>query len=139
MAINMTTDDLVGLRLEFTNLQSPLNQSPIALTIGFNCEAQRSTKQVSIGCHPSGQLDASPPQEQTDPPLLLVSDSDTNSCLLDVHRRFVKSPLAPNVRTRRNREGTVFGNNRYGRSGKPRCDKCRQRKTKVRASRYLLD
>jgi len=35
------------------------------------------------------------------------------------------------ARTRRNREGTIFGNNRVGRRGKPACEACRKRKSKV--------
>jgi hypothetical protein len=34
-------------------------------------------------------------------------------------------------RTRRNREGTKYGNNRFGRKGKPACEHCRRRRRKV--------
>ena len=138
MANSTITGDLLGLFLEFTGLQSPLNQSLIAPTTGFNCEGQWSTRQVSMDSHPSAQLDASALQEQTNPPLLSVPESDINPCLLDGTRRFVSSPLAPNVRKHHSREDAILGNNRYGRSGKPRCDKCRQRKTKVMASKFLV-
>ena len=138
MANIMTTDNLVELCLEFTSLQSSFNQSPIALTIDFKHQAERPITQGSMDCHPVAQLDASPRQTQTNLPLLSESDNDINPGHLDSRRRFVNSPLAPNARMRRNREGTIFGNNRYGRNGTPRCDKCRQRKAKVSASRFLV-
>ena len=46
--------------------------------------------------------------------------------------------IANIVRKRNNREGTKFGNNRFGRKGTHRCDQCRKRKIKVTNSRSHL-
>jgi hypothetical protein len=40
-------------------------------------------------------------------------------------------------RTRRNPEGTIFGHNPFGRKGKPTCEQCRKRKSKVNSLIYV--
>jgi hypothetical protein len=119
---NMTSNNLGGL-LAFTSSQSPLIQSS-ALTV-FN--PTDTLTALSMNCHPLSQHDDSTRKEQH--PLLSVSDINLSvpGCRRRLHPLYTS-----NVRTRRNREGTIFGNNTVGRKGKPRCDKCRKRKSKVR-------
>jgi hypothetical protein len=122
-ANDLASDNLVRL-LTFPSPRSPFVQSPV-LSV-FNPAL------TSIALSMNHRSLAQPTRKEEHPFLSVIDLSFPGR-----PRRFVPSPSAPDIRTRHNREGTIFGNNAVGRKGKPRCDNCRKRKSRVPKGIYI--
>jgi hypothetical protein len=84
----------------------------------INCAELNSSKSLRYGLLSGGT---------TGLPSNKYYTSSTKVCLLN--------PQLTN-RKRKNREGTIFGNNTYGRNGTRMCGQCRKRRRKVSRKRY---